>query len=178
MHVEGSCKFGGEDSNVESTVASQGLQYVDLQHPLTCSGSIVAWHFCYYTNNIDNSIRSYHVYLRVYRNDTSYQLRRIHDESVAVELTLAQVGTNTFVCTSYHLNETDYLNVSMGDYLAAYIPTINGRPLWIVGGNRPQSLLHWDTRGFLESFNFPTVLFSDLQEIGGGILHLYADVGK
>ena len=177
-HVEGNCKFGGEDSDVESTVALQGLQYVDLRHPLTCSGSIVAWHFCYYTDNVGHLTHSYHAYLRVYRSNTSSQLQRVHDESVALELTRAQVGSNTFLCSSYHLNETDYLNVSMGDYLAAYIPPDDNQPLWIVGGDMPQSLLHRDTRDFVESFGSPTVLLSDLQEVEGGILHLYADVGK
>ena len=178
VNVKGNCKFGREDSSVERTVASQGLQYVDLQHPLTCSGSIVAWHFCYYTDNIEQSTpASYLVHLRVYRNDTSSQLQRIHDESVAVQLSLTQVGSNTFMCASDYLAETNYLNVSMGDYLAAHIST-GGNPLQIVGRDMPQSLLHRDSRNFSLSFTSPIVPFAKLQVLEGGILHLHADVGK
>ena len=177
VHVRGlTCQFGREDINIEGTVAEQGRQYLDLQHPLTCSGSIVAWHFCFYTDNVD-STQGYHAYLRVYRNDSNNVLQRVHQVNMDVRLSSSQVGSDTFMCMGDILTESAYLNVSMGDYLAVYIPTLS-EALQIVGDQVPQSMLYRDTRPFLQPFTRNTVQFVKLQRVDGGFLHLQADIGK
>lgn len=151
-------------------------QFVDMQHPLTCSGYITAWHMCFYTDNIVSNT-DYRVYLRVYRNNSNSQLERVHQVVKDIRLNSQQVRGNSFVCMSDFLNEGDYLNVSAGDYLATYIPTVS-QPLQIVGNNASKSFLYRDARDLLPSFTLRIVEFSDLEVIDGGFLHLHADVGK
>lgn len=176
VHVKADCKFGRTNINVEGNVASTRKQYVDMQHPLTCSGFITAWHMCFYTDNIVSNT-NYRVYLRVYRNNSDSQLEQVHQVVKDIPLNPQQLGSNTFMCMSDILNEGDYLSVSAGDYLATYIPTVS-QPLQIVGNNVSKSFLYRDTRDLVPSFTFTRVGFSDLEAIDGGFLHLRADVGK
>lgn len=168
--------FGRTNINVEGDVVSTRKQYVDIEHPLTCSGYITAWHMCFYTDNIVSS-DNYRVYLRVYRNRNPNQLEQVHQVVKDIPLSSQEVGSNSFVCMSDLLNEEDYLNVSAGDYLATYIPTVS-RPLQIVGNNVLKSFLYRDTRDFLTSFTSTRVRLSDLEVMNGGFLHLHADIGK
>ena len=174
VHVKADCQFGSAGS--EGSLLSTQTQYVDLQHPLTCPGSIVAWRFCFYTDNIE-SITTYEVYFRIYRNETGNRLGRIHDIHKSIILGPEQVGNNSFMCLDNALEESDCLSVMMGDYLATYIPPTVSRHLFIVGTGVPGSLLHRDTRPFSQTFTSTTVPVSNLTEVEGGSLHLYADVG-
>lgn len=131
---------------------------------------------CFYTDNIVSNT-NYRVYLRVYRNNSNSQLEQVHQVVKDIPLNSQQVGSNTFMCMIDILNEGDYLSVSAGDYLAAYIPTVS-QPLQIVGNNVSKSFLYRDTRDLVPSFTFTRVGFSDLEAIDGGFLHLRADVGK
>ena len=172
-----SCKFGRGDINAEGTATTQVGQYVDLEHPLTCSGYIVKWHLCYYTSNVQASSQSYHIHLRVYRNQSADQLFRIHQVTLEYELRRSQVETDSFLCVNKSLDADNYLSVETGDYLAVYLPTLS-QPLLAVGYAAPQLMLYRDIRRFPDPFTQNTVLFSQLNGIAGGFLHLQADVGK
>ena len=174
--MKADCIFGRTNIDIEGNVVSTRKQFVDMQHPLICSGYITAWHMCFYTDNIVSDT-DYRVYLRVYRNNGNSQLERVYQVVKDIRLNSQQVQGNSFMCMNDTLNEGDYLSVSAGDYLAAYIPTAN-QPLQIIGNNVSKSFLYRDTRDLLPSFTFTRVGFSDLEVIDGGFLHLHADVGK
>ena len=146
---------------------------MDLEYPLTCSGNIIAWHFCYYTDNTTSS-QELHVYLRVYRYQSPTHLIQIHQVATYLEL---EDNSHSFLCTSENLSQEEYLSVQAGDYLAAYIPILT-EPLQIVGNEVPQSALFRDTRIFPQPFTLSTVPLSELERVEGGFLHLQADVGK
>ena len=168
------CKFGREEINSEEVGATQVGQYVDLEHPLTCSGYIVKWHFCYYTNNVQASTKSHRIYFRVYRNESTSQLRQVYHMTMNIEL---DVGLEPFRCASNSLEAREYLSVEVGDYLAVYLPTLI-RPLLVVGYAAPQLLLYRDRRRFPEPFTSNDIPFSELEGLPGSLLHLQADVGK
>ena len=170
--VNADCQFGSTAGEGRPKI-TRG-QYVDLSNPLTCSGSIVAWHFCFYTDNIALA-NTYTAYFRVYRSKSGDKLQRIHEVQTSLALS-PQDGRNvSFICMDDVLEQEQYLNVSQGDYLAAYIPTLLP-PLFIVGTNTPGSLYR-DNRIFL-SFSSQQVSMSNLVEVENTSLHLFADVGK
>ena len=79
------------------------------------------------------------------------------------------------MCNS--LDQAASMNVSNGDYLAAYMPTLS-QPLLVVGGQIAQSVVYVDTRSFPQPFDSDTVPLSVLQGVEGAFFHLHADVGK
>ena len=172
-----SCKFGRQDIDAQETATTQVGQYVDLEHPLTCSGYIIEWHLCYYTSNVQDSPESYHVYFRVYRNQSVNQLRQIHQVAMEIELSDPQEQIDPFLCMSKSLAAEDYLRVEAGDYLAVYLPTLSS-PLLVVGQAAPQLMLYRDNRRFPQPFTEDPVPLSRLDGLAGGFLHLQADVGK
>lgn len=169
------CQFGSTAGEGSYKIARG--QYVDLSNPLTCSGSIVAWHFCFYTDNIvldsDNTV--YRAYFRVYRRKGGNKLQRIHEVQRSLALGPQDGRNASFICMDDELEQEQYLNVSQGDYLAAYIPTLLP-PLLIVGANTPGSLFR-DNRIFL-AFSSQEVSLSNLVAQENTTLHLHASVGK
>ena len=171
-----SCRFGREVIDSEKIATAKVGQFVDLEHPLTCSGYIVQWHFCYYTSNTQDSNDNRRIYFRVYRNESSNQLYRVHQVTVNTEVSDLQLN-NSFFCTSRELDSEQYLKVEAGDYLAVYLPTLV-TPLQVVGYAAPQLLLYRDGRRFPDPFTRDTIPFSELDKLAGAFLHLQADIGK
>ena len=167
------CQFGSTTG--EGRLKTTHGQYVDLSNPLTCSGSIVAWHYCFYTDNTILANTAYTAYFRVYRSEGGDKLQRIHEVQTSLALSPQDGGNASFICMDDVLEQEQYLNVSQGDYLAAYIPTLFP-PLFIVGTNTPGSLYR-DNRIFL-SFSSQQVFMSNLVQVENTSLHLFADVGK
>ena len=170
------CMFGSNAA--EGSPQTTRGQFVDLRHPLACSGAIVAWHFCFYTENIASASggnTEYKVYFRVYRNESEDQLVRVHQVETSLQMRPQDGRDTAILCMDDVLQQDQYLNVSQGDYLAAYIPTLSP-PLFIVGTNTPGSLYR-DTR-LLSSFSSTTVPRWSLVEVQNTAFHLFADVGK
>lgn len=154
---------------------------MDLDNPLTCSGSIVAWHYCFYTDNImdleEEEINvQYTSYFRVYRNISATELQRVHDVETSLPLTERQVRRDSFLCYENMLEQDQYLDVLEGDILAAYLPTLFP-PLLLVGTDT-QRKLYFDTRIFGTPFAAQTLPRASLAAINNRVIHLYADVGK
>ena len=169
--------MGREDIGVQGTAVTQVGQYVDIEHPLTCSGYIIEFYLCYYTSNVEDSPQSYHVYFRVYRNDSANRFRRIHELPIELVLSNSQDQMDPFLCMSKSLVAGEYLRVEAGDYIAVYLPTLS-RPLLVVGHAAPQLMLYRDNRQFPEPFIQGSVPLARLEGLAGRFLHLQADVGK
>ena len=174
-HVNAECWFGSAAD--EGSPQMMGGQYADLQNPLPCSGYIVAWHLCFYTQNVvSNTV--YTAYFRVYRSEDEDRLLRVHEVQKSLQLSPGIRNDESFICIDDALEEDQYLNVSKGDILAAYIP-LTSPSLLIVGTNTPASFnLYKDTRNPALSLIFADVSMQDLEKVENSALHLYAEVGE
>ena len=174
-HVNAECWFGSAAD--EGSPQMMGGQYADLQNPLPCSGCIVAWHLCFYTENVVSNAM-YTAYFRVYRSEDRGRLLRVHEVEKSLRMSPRNRSDGAFICMDDVLEEGQYLNVSEGDILAAYIPQSPIEPpLLIVGANTPGSL-YKDTRSPALSLLFADVSMSDLVKVENSALHLYAEVGE
>ena len=175
--VKADCQFGsnGNEGSAETTLRGQ---FVDLDNPLTCSGSIVAWHFCFYTDNVVNVQEQvlYTAHFRVYRSVASNQLQRVHDVQRGLPLSMLEGREVLFLCFDDVLEQDQYLDVLEGDILAVFIPVIFP-PLLLVGTNT-QGRVYRDIRSTGAPFRDLTLPISGLMMLQNYTIHLYADVGK
>ena len=156
---------------------TNGRQFVDLDHPLSCSGSLAALHFCFYTANIDRDTL-YRFYLRIYREEPGNSLTQLHQREIGTEIGPSDVGGQSLLCLNHTYAENEYINVLEGDYIAVYIPTLFEQ-LDVVGTDIPGLTLYSDSRNSGTQFFFSsTILFSDLNAVQNTAIHISANVGK
>ena len=175
------CVFGTEPIN-QSTFHDTGGQYLDLDNPADCNGTIASWHYCYHLQGIATDT-DYNVWLRTWRSvdgGSMYILRSNYLLSVQLQ---PQAGTG-FICENVTLPQST--EVLQGDIVGVYIPDGNlpGNepriPLYITTdtGNDTAYRLHFDNRNGNSPFSQGSVASADLMEMRGLALHLYANVGK
>ena len=176
--VDADCILGNQVGQV--SLHNTGGQYIDLLHPVQCSGDLIAWHFCYYSEDIQDD-DTYIVYFRVWRPADANNFNRVHEHTQ--EMDLDESDSNEFVCMDVPLDPDNYFEVVENDRLGAYVKrtNINGRPLHIISSGTTGLGLFRDTRGGgfdFTPFTSEVVATSDLEEMTDLGLHLYADIGK
>jgi len=170
------CQFGSNGNEGSADTSLRG-QFVDLENPLTCSGSIVAWHFCFYSDNVNVQEEGpYTARFRVYRSVAANMLQRIHDVQRGLLLSQLEGREAKFLCFDDALEQDQYLNVLEGDILAIFIPVIFP-PLLLVGTNTEERVYR-DIRSTGAPFRDLTLPISGLMMLENHTIHLYADVGK
>ena len=170
--VDADCILGNQVG--QASLHTTGGQYIDLLHPVQCSGNLTAWHFCYYSEDIQDD-GSYIVYFRVWRPADETNLDRVYQRTQ--ELDLDESDSDEFVCVDVPLDPDNYFEVVENDRLGVYVATL-GRPLHIISSGTTGFGLFQDIRnGFLQFFSQDAAT-SDLEEMTDLGLHLYADIGK
>ena len=171
------CQFGSNRNEGSAETLLRG-QLVDLENPLMCSGSIVAWHFCFYSDNLVNVQEEvpYTAHFRVYRSVAANMLQRVHDVQRGLLLSQLEGREAIFLCFDDALEQDQYLNVQEGDILAVFIPVIFP-PLLLVGTNT-EGRVYRDIRSPGAPFGDLTLPISGLMMLENHTIHLYADVGK
>ena len=173
--VDADCILGNQVGPVSRHTT--GGQYIDLLHPVQCSGDLIAWHFCYYSEDITQS-GMHIVFFRVWRPANENNLDRVYEHTQEMDLDPSADG---FVCVDVPLDPDNYFEVVENDRLAVYIARTNtlGRPLHIISSGTTGFGLFRDNRdGGFVSFSSEVVATTDLQEMLDLGLHLYADIGK
>ena len=172
--MEAACEFGTLEGEIGAR-NENGL-YIDVDHPLTCNGSIVEWHFCFYTNNFMTDTYMYQAQFRVYRRMTG-KMKRIHDTDVNLSYNISAVNGSSFVCLVKVLEDGEFFDVLAGDFLAAFLP-FTSYSLRIVGVGGPGLNLASTTKLPPASiYSSEAVSYNNLVLVQGN-LHLLAKVGK
>ena len=147
---------------------------MDLDHPLTCSGSLVSLKFCFYTEDlIDNERHMF--YLRIYRRESEV-LERVHLMEKEV-MGPSESSSQSFICREHIYASGEYVPVLEGDIIAVYLPSLT-RALEVVGTNIPGVSLYKDTRFITTQAFSTTVTESSLEEMPNTALHFSAVIGK
>ena len=152
-------------------------QYLDLNRPATCAGTLIAWHLCYYApDNVGGQPMTYQVWFRVWRPTDSQTLQRI--SSARQDIAIQRAREGSFLCENITLAAADRIAIQVGDILGVYIPTNNAglQPLWVIAAATAGYGVFNDGRATLTAFFGTTLQRDDLQERPALGLHLYADV--
>lgn len=163
----------------EATVSLQQGQYLDLQNPLSCSGNLTAWHFCYYTAAMPpadfSSHNTFHwAWLRVWRRvNSSVLLQQIHDHQVR----LRNGSPNTsFLCQDEVLSEPE--SIQAGDILGVYLPVTPILPVPVIGQGISGYSLFRDTRDNSDAFSSKILSTDSLLMQNNFVLHVDVEMGK
>ena len=172
----GVCILGSTEVT-ETNFLDDGGQYLDFGNPATCTGNLIAWHFCYYAADITES-DTYVVFLRVWRMVDGNSFQRIDDNPLNMAIDPPSNG-QTLICENVTLSTA--LDVQRNDILGVYVPTTSlfgGPPLHIVARDTTNFGIFADTRTFMTPLLSTTISTTDLENRTTLGLHLYADIGK
>ncbi len=167
--------FGSDLPNPISEDSSLGL-FLNLENRAQCSGTVTAYHYCYYDLSSED-VRI--VFFMIFReNGSEYSL--VEGSLRRVTRTNAQV--NGFGCDEVQLNEDQQFQVQENDIIAACtVEHSDSRPLHVhasSGGGFLYELNGFDT-GSLDSCSSAELsTISGLARQDDFALHLYADIGE
>ncbi len=173
VHGQDSCTVG---ELLASTVSSSlvGRLFLDIGNPAPCTGTITAWHFCYYEPGRIRDSQDFTALLQVWRPiESSSDYRRVSQTSQTVSV-LNTGRSENFECGDMLLQESDFIPIEENDILGVYIPGLNG--LRLVSENFPsESELFFINPGP----DVSSVTTSETaQLLTEHKLHLTADIGK
>ncbi len=168
----------GSDLQEQEKSSENGL-FLDLDNRAPCSGTVTAYHYCYYDLDTDAEA-VVAVFFMVYRqNGNRYTL--VDGSWHKTQNSLVQVG---FACEEEPLEEVDQFQVEENDIIAACtVDTSSTRPLSVLAENAQGYSLQrldidtGDSDGCLPS-ELNAIEDSELEERSPFALHLFADIGK
>ncbi len=173
--------FGSDLQDQEKKSSNKGL-FLNLDNRAPCSGTVTAYHYCYYDLDTDAEA-VVAVFFMVYRqNGNHYTLVDRSWHSVTkTQNPLVQDG---FVCEEEPLEEVDQFQVEENDIIAACtVDTSSTRPLSVLAENAQGHSLQrldidtGDSDGCLPS-ELNMIAASNFEEFSTFALHLFADIGK
>lgn len=154
--------------------------YLNLDNPAVCSGTVVAWHFCYY-RLIETNVAAFVVYRQ--SPDGNYQeLSESYRVVARQEANKRKKRQTGFNCEDIPLPLGEQFDVQVGDVLGACLlsSSDSDNPLRIQANSatgrrlfQPNFNTNLCQRSSLTSINQ-----GDLQEVGSAALHLYADIAN
>ncbi len=170
--------FGSNLPNPISGDSSPGL-FLNLENRAQCSGTVTAYHYCYYDLSSE-AVRI--VFFMIFReNGSEYSL--VEGSHRRVTRTDSQV--NGFGCDVEQLDETQQFQVQENDIIAACtVDHSDIRPLHVLadstGGNDIYELNDFDSGSpdGCSPSELSTIRVSGLQRRDDFALHLYADIGE
>ena len=94
--------------------------YLNLDYDSTCNGTVIAWEYCYYYNDMhEDNVEPAEVKVGVWRaNGTEYQLV---DGSVMTLPTPTLDGGLQFACREWMLNSSQAFQVQEGDIVGIHV---------------------------------------------------------
>ena len=165
----------GASQLVQGSRSSMRGQFVDLDHPITCSGMLASLQFCFYTGGLDEDQSSFKVYFRIFRYDPEEGiLRQTHflDRNFHVG-----EARQSFMCLNHYYDVTENVFVLSGDYVAVYIASLSP-PLPVLGTNIPRMKVYRDMRIITTQFFSTTVSLSMLEPQEDTVFHVSAEISK
>ena len=169
----GDCTYGTSQL-IEGCRSTERGQFVDLDHPIPCSGLLSSLRFCFYTGDMTEN-ESYRVIFRIFRYDPEEDvLRQIHSLDRSFD---QQQYTRSFACQDHYYNEDETVYVLDGDYVAVYVP-MYFEPLPILGRDLPRMTVYEDSRPMSTQFFSTTVRQSDLELEVGTAIHVSAEISE
>ncbi len=167
--------FGSNLPNPLSGNSRTGL-FLNLENRAQCSGTVTAYHYCYYDNTGENVMV---VFFMVFR-ESGGDYTLIEGSRRIVTRTDAEV--NGFGCDVLQLDEAQQFQVQENDIIAACtVDHSNLRPLHVhssSGGGDLYVINGFDTGSTdsCSSAELSTISGNDLQRQDDFALHLYADI--
>ena len=185
--------FCGVTDDTRFQVDATEMFYLDVDHPICCSGKITNWRVCYYGPAANDDSKPYRVKYAVYRpnvtesNDTEYHLVPGSNRST----TIRRRGSNnkfytsrSFYCYKQSLDTRSHVVTEEGDVVGACVVDPNGgmKQLNIVSkvsGQPPDSVQLLGTKQYInlckEGTNIPiSITLNQLSVIDSTKLHLGA----
>ena len=168
--------LGREDLLQQISLNSETGLYIDTQNPVSCSGTLTRWNYCYYIPR--GTTGSVGINLEIWRLSTGGTLSLVgwHQTRVNISTPSQQIR---FRCDSDTLEPEEDLSVMQGDLIGTSIfPPIAAFP--VVGDNSPNpsaSLLH-----FPIPFQFPsqtqplTRMAQSGSNLAGRVLHFTVEM--
>ena len=166
------CLHGNSNQQEGNHYTERG-QFLDLDHPLPCTGTLVSIQYCFYTDDFSDDERHSFTF-RIYRLESTvlqqiYQSERSFDDDIP---------DRSFICHNYVYSENEYVDVMEGDIIGVYLPTFSPH-LNVVGTDVTGSNVYKDTRWFLPSQALdPNVPLSSLTELANTTIHFSAVISK
>ena len=144
--------------------------YLNTLSPIQCTGTITAWHYCYYPPNTGTTTLSADVGVwRLDRVLSRYEL--VAGSNYTFQL-LPESSHAKIVCKNVPLQEGQYIGVNQNDIIGITIPTMN--PIPLIASVATGYSLQRSTQT-----SPPTTLAtSELTELSNMALHLYPDIGE
>ena len=162
---------GSTNMNAANTNTNAAI-YVNRrgQDAAQCSGTVYAWHYCYYPDNSETNLQvSFGVFS--FSNDI-YTLR-----NGSYHLLHLNMREDSFTCDTLTLNPSEFFEIHMGDRVGACLNE-DGDYLDILRRRNNYRVHSWMGSGSCTESDMaisPTITNSDRQEKE---LHLYVDISK
>ena len=143
------------------------------QDAAQCSGTVYAWHYCYYPDNSETNLQ---VAFGVFSfSNGIYTLR-----NGSYHLLHLNMRENSFTCATLTLDPSEYFEIHMGDRVGACLRQSNGDGdyLDILRDREFKRVHYWMGSGSCTESDMaisPTITNSDRQKKE---LHLYVDISK
>ena len=193
--------FCGVTDDTRFQVDATEMFYLDIDHPICCSGKITSWRVCYYGPGANDDSKPYRVKYAVYRpnvtenNDTEYHLVPGSNRSTIICSTSRNCRrrgnnnkfyTRSFYCYKQSLDTHSHVVTEEGDVVGACVVDPNGemKQLNIIGkvnGQPPDSVQLRGTKQLLhinlckEGTNIPnSITLNQLSVVDSTKLHLGA----
>ena len=167
-YTAGSTDIREDDTNTIAAI------YVNRrsQEEAKCSGTVYAWHYCYYPDNSETNLQvAFGVFSftsNIYTlRDGSYHLFHL------------DMREDTFTCDNLTLDPSEYFQIQEGDRVGACLrPDGDTDYLDILGDHNSERVDSWTGGGSCTQADMeisPTIRNSDRQRAQ---LHLYVDISK
>ena len=164
----------GSPEQTEGSHYTERGQFLDLDHPLPCSGSLVSIQYCFYTDEFSDDDHERHSFtLRIYRLESTV-LQQIYQVERAINM---EIPDHSFVCHNYIYSNEEYVDVMEGDIIGVYLPSFSCH-LNVVGTDVTGFSVYKDTRIIPTQALDPNVPLSSLTEVTNTTIHLSAIISK
>ena len=172
--VIGDCTYGASQL-LQGKQSSKRGQFVDLDHPISCSGVLLSLRFCFYTNDLNDDRSTYRIFFRIFRHDPETDiLRQTH---FLERVFTVNDPRRSFLCEDHYYSGSENVYVLTGDYVAVYIPSLS-EPLPVLGRKLPGMRVYEDKRGITSAFFSTTIPRSTLEAVEDMAIHVSAEIGK
>ena len=162
---------GSKDTN-QNNVDTNAAIYVNrrTQEEAKCSGTVYAWHYCYYPDNSETNLE---VAFGVFSFTNMYTLR-----NGSYHLLHLDMRESVFTCDTLTLNPSEYFQIQEGDRVGACLKQNGNVDYLDILRHRNRRVHSWESDGSCTESDVaisPIITNSHRQD---RMLHLYVDISK
>lgn len=159
-------------------------QYLDLENPISCNGSITALRYCLQLT--DNSVltqpinTSMSFVVHVWRPKTNSSYNKIKDYTVNINNEVPNLFTSVS-CERASLNSSEYVQALPGDILGIYFDNPDLGVLFMtnnINESVPKAFIYYDNRPRDELRDRETLTLEDLTKASGVYFNIQAEISK